>query len=168
MRTRHTLAALVAAVCLFTMATTASALPPFSVGQRVSPPTGNTLQAELHGLKIFCHPTFDRFVIRARYGTPGYRVQYVPQIIHDSSGELIQLLGTRRLRVIVRPARAHTEIGSSLVPNVVTANCPQLLQLKNAGDFEGIVTIGIGVKQLRPFRVFRLANPTRIVIDIQH
>ncbi len=168
MRTSRTLVALGVAASMLAMAAVALALPPFSVAPRVSPPRGDA-QAEVYDLKIFCHPTFDRLVVRLRFARPGYRVQYVPQVIHDGSGNVVQLRGTRRLRVILRPARAHTQdTGSPLVPRVVNADCPQLLQLKSAGDFEGVVSYGIGVRQRRPFRVFRLTGPTRIVIDIKH
>ena len=158
----------VVAGSMLAVAAAALALPPFSLAPRVSAPAGNA-QAEVYGLRIACHPTFDRFVVRVRFATPGYRVQYVPKVIHDGSGDVVQLRGTRRLRVILGPARAHTEAaGAALVPNVVNANCPQLLQVRSAGDFEGVVTYGIGVRQLRPFRVFRLTGPTRIVVDIRH
>jgi hypothetical protein len=165
---RRAFALTVVAGATLAVAAAALALPPFSFAPRVSAPAGNA-QAEVYGLRIACHPTFDRFVVLVRFATPGYRVQYVPRVIHDGSGDVVRLRGTRRLRVILGPARAHTaDTGAALVPNLVNASCPQLLQLKSAGDFEGVVTYGIGVRQLRPFRVFRLTGPTRIVIDIRH
>ena len=165
---RRVVALTVVAGSMLAVAAAALALPPFSFAPRVSAPAGNA-QAEVYGLSIACH-TDVRPVRRSRpVRVTGVPVQYVPRVIHDGSGDVVQLRGTRRLRVILRPARAHTEAaGAALVPNVVNANCPQLLQVRSAGDFEGVVTYGIGVRQLRPFRVFRLTGPTRIVVDIRH
>ncbi len=150
-----------------TLAGAALGLPRFSLAARSSPAGGST-QAELYDVRVACHPTFDRFVVRARFEAPGYSVGYVPRVIHDSSGLVVRLLGSKRLRVVLRPARAHTVSGVSLTPTVLTPRCAQLRQVRSAGDFEGVVTYGIGIGQLKPFRVFRLTNPTRVVIDIQH
>ncbi|MDA0180106.1 hypothetical protein OJ997_07345 [Solirubrobacter phytolaccae] len=144
----------------------AQALPPFTTGAKTSPSGGG--QAELFGAAAGCHSTFDRFVIRARSATPGYDVRYVSQIVEDGSGDPVSLLGTRRIRVIVRDARGHTSGGTNLLPSVITPGCSNLRQIKNAGDFEGQVTFGLGLRRRTGFRVFRLTGPTRIVIDVKH
>jgi hypothetical protein len=50
----------------------------------------------------------------------------------------------------------------------VTPRCPNLRQVKGAGDFEGVVSFGLGLRHKAGFRVFRLTGPTRIVIDVAH
>jgi hypothetical protein len=40
--------------------------------------------------------------------------------------------------------------------------------VKIAGDFEGVVSFGLGLRRKTGFRVFRLTAPTRIVIDVAH
>ena len=80
----------------------------------------------------------------------------------------MSLLGTKRIRVFVRDARGHTKSGTNLLPNVITPRCPNLRQIKNAGDFEGYVTFGLGLRSKTGFRVFRLSGPSRIVIDVAH
>jgi hypothetical protein len=47
-----------------------------------------------------------------------------------------------------------------------TPLCPNLRQVKTAGDFEGVVTFGLGLRRKTGFRVFRLGD--RTVIDIRH
>lgn len=163
----RTVVAVTAGVALLVLVGAAFALPGFSFAPRSSPARTAT-QAEVYDLRVACHPTFDRLVIRARLGTPGFSVRYVPRIVHDSSGLVVQLLGRRRIQVVLRPARAHTLGGRSLAPTRLRPLCPQLRQVRSAGDFEGVVTYGLGIRQLRPFRVFRLRNPTRIVVDIRH
>jgi hypothetical protein len=157
------LVALASALCL---AAVALALPPFTTAPKSSPGSGG--QAELFSVAAGCHATFDRFVIRARLATPGYDVRYVTRIVADPSGQPVPLLGTKRIRVIVRHARGHTAGGTDLLPSRVTPLCSNLRQIKRAGDVEGIVSFGLGLRRKTGFRVFRLTGPTRIVIDVTH
>jgi hypothetical protein len=154
---------LVASLCL---AGAALGLPPFSTAPKAS--TGSGGQAELFAIATGCHSTFDRFVIRGRFATPGYNVRYVNKVIADGSGNTVSLLGTKRIHVVIREARGHTSGGTDLLPNVLTPLCPNLRQVKGAGDFEGVVSFGIGLRRKTGFRVFRLTAPTRIVIDVLH
>jgi hypothetical protein len=151
---------------LLALPATAHALPPFTTAAKSSP--GVDRQAELSAPAVGCHATFDRYVIRARVA-PRYDVRYVNRIVQDGSGDPVSLLGSYRLRVLFRNARGHTTNGTTdLIPNVMTPRCPKLRQVKDAGDFEGVVTLGIGLRKRTGFRVFRLTNPTRVVIDVAH
>jgi hypothetical protein len=148
------------------LAAVALALPPFTTAPKSSPGSGG--QAEVFGVSTGCHPTFDRVVIRSRFGIPRYDVRYVKRIVADGSGRPVALLGTKRIRVVLRNARGHTEGGTSLLPRVRTPLCPNLRQIKTAGDFEGVVSLGLGLRRKVGFRVFRLTGPARIVIDVAH
>jgi hypothetical protein len=148
------------------LAAAAFGLPPFTTAPKTSGGSGG--QAELFGAAAGCHATFDRFVIRARFATPRYDVRYVRRIIADGSGNTVPLLGTKRIRVLIRDARGHTQGGASLLPSVITPLCSNLRQVKLAGDFEGVVTFGLGLRRRTGFRVFRLTGPTRVVIDVAH
>ena len=148
------------------LATVAFGLPPFTTAPKSAPGSGG--QAEMFGVATACHPGFDRFVIRARFGTPRYDVRYVRRIIADGSGATVPLRGRRRIRILIHDARGHTEGGANLVPRVRTPECPNLRQLKTAGDFEGLVTIGLGLRRRKGFRVFRLTGPARLVVDVAH
>jgi hypothetical protein len=158
---------LVAGAAFLCCAAVAMSLPPFTTAPKSAPAIGGG-QAELFGAAAGCHPTFDRFVIRGRFATPGYEVRYVNQVVFDGSGLPVPLLGTKRILVVVRPARGHTMAGTNLLPSVLTPLCPNLRQIKNAGDFEGVVSFGLGLRRKTGFRVFRLTSPRRIVIDVLH
>jgi hypothetical protein len=80
----------------------------------------------------------------------------------------VQLLGTKRIHVVVRDSRAHTSGGAQLLPGTLTPLCSNLRQAKLAGDFEGVVSFGLGLRRKTGFRVFRLSAPTRIVVDVLH
>jgi hypothetical protein len=136
-------------------------LPPFSTAAKTSPESGS--QAVVSSAAAGCHSTYDRFVLRVGSGgKPGYDVRYVSRIIADPSGNPVSLLGSKRLRIIIRNATAHT------LPSALTPGCSNLRQVKKAGDFEAVVTYGLGLRRKTGFRVFRLTGPTRIVIDVAH
>ena len=156
----------VVAGILLCLAAAAVALPPFSTAPKSAPGSGG--QVRLSNLATGCHSTFDRFVVRARFGTPSYNVRYVRRIIADGSGAVVRLKGTKRIRIIVQNARGHTQAGRPTIPNVDTPLCPNLRQVKTAGDFEGVVTFGLGLRRKTGFRVFRLTNPKRLVVDVAH
>jgi hypothetical protein len=163
---RRTVAAVAALVASLVLAAAALGLPPFSTAPKTASGSGG--QAELFAIAAGCHATFDRFVIRARLATPGYDVRYVSKVVADGSGKTISLLGTKRIHVVVRQARGHTSGGSNLLPGTLTPLCSNLRQVKAAGDFEGVVSFGLGLRRKTGFRVFRLTAPTRIVIDVAH
>ena len=157
---RRAVPAATALACLG-LAAAAYGLPPFTTAAKTSPSSGS--QAKLSSAAAGCHATYDRFVVRVGSGgKPGYDVRYVSQIIADPSGNPVSLQGTKRLRVIVHDATAHT------LPSTLTPGCSNLRQAKKAGDFEGVVSYGLGLRRKTGFRVFRLTGPTRIVIDVAH
>jgi hypothetical protein len=163
LRATAILAALASSLCF---AAVAFGLPPFTTAPKTASASGG--QAELFGAATGCHATFDRFVVRGRLATPGYDVRYVSKIVADGSGNTITLLGTKRIRVVIRQARGHTSGGANLLPSVLTPLCSNLRQVKKAGDFEGVVSYGLGLRRRTGFRVFRLTAPTRVVIDVAH
>jgi hypothetical protein len=154
---------LASSLCL---AAAAFGLPPFTTVPKSAPGSGG--QVQLSNNRTGCHATFDRFVFQARFGTPRYDVRYVRKIIEDGSGATVHLLGRKRIRVLIRDARGHTQGGTNLLRNVITPRCPNLRQVKAAGDFEGVVTFGLGLRRKAGFRVFRLTDPRRLVIDVAH
>ena len=165
-RRRHATGIASVPASLLAFAAAAFGLPSFTTSPKSSAGSGG--QAEVYAIAAGCHPTFDRFVIRARFATPGYKVRYVSQIVADGSGNVVPLQGQKRIRVTLLQSRAHTTAGADLVPKVLTPHCSNLRQIKVAGDFEGVVTFGLGLRRKRGFRVFRLSAPRRIVVDVAH
>jgi len=147
-------------------AAVALALPAFTTAPKIASPRGDA--ALLFGAAAGCHATFDRFVVRAKLATPGYDVRYVRRIVADPSGRPVALLGAKRIRVTLNLAAGHDNRGRNLLAGTLTPRCANLLQVKKAGDFEGTVSFGLGLKRMTGFRVFRLTNPTRVVIDVTH
>jgi hypothetical protein len=163
---RLTLTAIAVSATSLLLAAAAFGLPPFTTAPKHAAGTG--AQAQISHLRVGCHATFDRFVVQANFGQPEYDVRYVRRIIADGSGNTVHLRGRKRIRIILQNSRAHTDSGTPLVPNVKTPLCPNLRQVKTAGDFEGVVTFGLGLRHKTGFRVFRLRHPKRLVVDVLH
>src|SRR5690348_229944 len=121
-------AAAALAVCV---AGAAAALPAFTTAPKTSPGRGDA--AELYDVAAACHAGFDRFVIRARFATPGYDVRYVRRIVYDPSGRPVALAGATRIRARFSLAGGHDSRGTNLLAGELTPRCPNLLEVKKAG-----------------------------------
>ena len=154
--------------CWLGGAAVALGLPPFTTAAKTLAGSGGPAQPEVFDVAVGCHPTFDRLVIRSRYGNPNAEALYVPRVEGDPSGLPVPLLGHARMLVMLQIARAHTLGGASLLPSTLTPLCPNLRQVKVAGDFEGYVSFGLGLKRRTGFRIWQTTAPNRIVIDVAH
>jgi hypothetical protein len=139
--------------------------------------------APITNLRVGRHRCFDRLVVdlgtSAPVGPgqrPGYRVEYVRQVVQDGSGRPQPLDGAADLSVVVG-APAHDVAGRptyrpvNRVRAVNVTGFTTFRQVAFLGTFEGQTTIGLGVRARLPFRVFVLAGPgsgSRLVIDVAH
>ena len=118
------------------------------------------------------HENFDRIVFQFENGLPGYRIEYVqPPILGDFSGLPVDIAGGAFLRAHFSVAAAHdpsTGDRTYLGPLELSAGLPSLLEAEVTGDFEGGLTWVLGLSKEADFRVFALAEPFRIVIDVAH
>ena len=118
------------------------------------------------------HENFDRIVFQFENGLPGYRIEYVlPPILGDFSGLPVDIAGGAFLRAQFRVAAEHdpsTGDRTYLGPLELSAGLPSLLEAEVTGDFEGGLTWVLGLSKEADFRVFALAEPFRIVIDVAH
>jgi hypothetical protein len=124
------------------------------------------------------HECYDRLVIDLGAGpVAGYRVQYVPQVVQDGSGDPVPLAGGAALSIYVQawdwdfetsqpsydpPDRLHA---------VDVTGFSTFRQVAHVGSFEGETQFGLGVRARLPFRVLTLTGPgagSRLVIDVAH
>jgi hypothetical protein len=97
-------------------------------------------------------PKYDRVVFEFAGSIPFLRIEYVPQLIADGSGAPVPVTGRAILSVQLTPARAHSDRG--LAKEIVSA-----------GDFEAVVTYGIGLARKAETRIITMAGASRVVID---
>jgi hypothetical protein len=125
--------------------------------------------ATLTAVRVGGHPTFDRVVFEFAGARPGHDVRYVDEVVQDGSGLPVPLRGRAFLQATMFPARAHDDSGaptSGSLPAVT--GLAALRQIARAGDFEAVLTFGIGVAARTPFQVRPFSSPSRIAIDVAH
>jgi hypothetical protein len=84
----------------------------------------------------------------------------VNELREDGSGNLVKLKGNYSFTVRLTPADAHTTSGKSTVPHAaITVAGNNMVQYKLIGDFEGVVTYGVGVKSLKETATTMLTDP---------
>ena len=81
----------------------------------------------------------------------------------DPSDKVVVLPGKRFLNVAVHDLTGENYTGPR------TIRTPQLRNVRAVaitGDFEAVLSVGLGLRHTAWTRVFTLSNPTRVVIDI--
>jgi hypothetical protein len=146
-------------------ASAAAALPALTTAPKSGSGTSAGIAA-IERVRVGRHVRFDRVVFEFAAGTSPYSVRYVAQVLHDGSGRPIRLAGRAFLHVVFTRARIDRPAASSEL--VLTPLFPALRQVKEAGNFEGVASFGLGLRRKTRFRVYRLAAPARVVIDVAH
>jgi len=109
----------------------------------------------------------DRVVFEFAGGLPARRsVRYVERLIADPSGRPVAIAGRAIVAVSFRPAVAHDIAGRSTAPDRVAFALPNVVEVVRSGDFESVLSYGIGVSRRTSLRVFTLRHPDRVVIDL--
>lgn len=110
---------------------------------------------------------YDRLVLNISGKLPGYTIRYVRQVTADPSGKILSLPGSRYLLISIRPSQAHTDSGVATIPSgVVAPHFPMLIGYALSGDFEGVVTVAVGLRSTTGIRVGEL--PGRLFIDFRN
>ncbi|MDQ6692553.1 MAG: hypothetical protein M3Z13_07280, partial [Candidatus Dormibacteraeota bacterium] len=125
--------------------------------------------ARLVGVRAAHQPGFDRIVFEfaPRSGTsapPQYEVirQSSARFVKDPSGQPISLTGSGGLRVVLRNSSAH---GSYVGKTDLKTGLAVIAQASLLGDFEGVLSWGVGLSGAPCTRVLELSDPPRLVID---
>jgi hypothetical protein len=125
---------------------------------------------QLIGIRSAAHPDegYDRIVFDFAGPLPGYMVRYVDEVREDASGSPVAMPGRRYLLVVLTPAQAHTDAGQALIlPKSKTLDYPMMRGYALVGDFEGYVSVALGLDDVVGFRVGELAGrPGRIYLDV--
>ncbi|HUJ07975.1 MAG TPA: hypothetical protein VLX31_17855 [Streptosporangiaceae bacterium] len=119
------------------------------------------------GIRVGTHADckFDRLVIDFNGAVPGYTVSFVTQVIQDPSGKTITMPGSRFLVIKFSPAQGHDASGQPTLPTtVLTVGYPMLKSYDVAGDFEGVLTIALGLARNTMYRVGELTG--EVYIDV--
>lgn len=117
------------------------------------------------------HDGYDRMVFAFKPGArPAVHAEYIDSPVrHCASGEVVPLAGQAWLLLKFTPAAAHTEEGHPTIADRERApNLSILKELKLICDFEADVSWVAGVASPQRYRVFMLADPPRVIVDLHH
>ncbi|HEV3496067.1 MAG TPA: hypothetical protein VHA34_06950, partial [Actinomycetes bacterium] len=131
-------------------------------------PAGAQSTPTLVDVRAGSHTGYDRVVFEFRGAVPEHRIRYVDQLVEDGTGDPVSVAGAADLEVVFEGANAHEEDGSPTIsPRRFSPGLPAVKEIAQLGDFEAVVSYGIGVDQRRPIQVSTLSNPSRLVVDIR-
>jgi hypothetical protein len=120
----------------------------------------------LVGISAAHHADFDRVVFEFTGGVPGdVRVRYVDRLLADASGLPVRIAGRAVLKVRFEAADAHDASGAT-APARTTFALPNVMTTVRAGDFESVLTYGIGLAKRTHVETSTLTGPSRVVLDI--
>lgn len=120
------------------------------------------------GVRTAAHPEcgYDRLVLDITGPLPSSKVSSAAQVTADPSGKPITLPGRQYLLITLQPARAHDSSGGSTVTRSAQAlGYPVLKGYALAGDFEGVVTLALGLDGPASIRIGEL--PGHWYIDVR-
>jgi hypothetical protein len=123
----------------------------------------------LIGIRSAAHPEagFDRITFDIRGPVSGYQVRYVNQVVEDPSGRPADVPGRQHLQITFRQLQAHDDSGFVLSPRAGTFTYPRLRAYAVVGDFEGVVTVALGLDDVVGYRVGELpGQPNRVYLDV--
>lgn len=95
-------------------------------------------------------------------------MRYAKHVIADGSGDPVALKGRAYLQIRLLSATATDAQGDQRIKRVYTPAYPEIRQVKLTGDFEGYLTLALGLRHHRSFTVTQLSSPRRLVVDVQH
>jgi hypothetical protein len=107
---------------------------------------------------------YDRIVLDIRGSLPGYTVRYVNEVRADPSDRPVTVPGRRFLLMVLTPAQAHDDDGSVTVKGVHRLDLSMMRGYAVVGDYEGHVSLAIGLDDVVGYRVGDL--PGRIYLDV--
>lgn len=109
---------------------------------------------ELVQISVGDHPggvgerPFNRMSFTFTTAFPGYRFEFTSKLVSDPGGKVIPLHGEGVLEVIFTEAQAHTADGTR--SSIISQPAPhigyqRMADYAQGGDFEGVLTYGIGI-----------------------
>ncbi len=130
---------------------------------------GTMVQTKVHDVRAGRHACFDRLVVDLGAGQqPGFRVRYVRAFYASGSGKVVHVSGRAKLLLtLLAPAVRGFPASNRHLANV--AGFPEFRQVAGLGSFEGVTSIGIGLRARKPFRVIELTGSghrVRLIVDV--
>lgn len=123
----------------------------------------------LTGIRTGTHPTFDRIVLEFAGPRPQVSSRFVDELIRDGSGNVERLPGAVFAEIRVSPAQAHNGAGQPSYGGprrLFTGALRNVTAFAITGDFEGVLSLGVGMRRKTWVHTSTLSGPTRVVVDV--
>ncbi len=151
--------------------TTADPAFPADTRRDEQEPSGGALTVTK--VRVAAQDGYDRVVLELagdQSGQPGWFVEYSDDPRQQGSGEPVEVDGDAVLSVYVRGVGYPFDTGVDEVSGrpVLPPGLTSVTDVRLGSTFEGQYEAYIGTSGTLPFRVFRLSNPARVVIDVRH
>jgi len=106
---------------------------------------------------------YDRVVFDFNGGIPSWDLtrQESATFVRDASGQSVTLDGSAGLKLVFRDADLAGGVATDLTPRLSAVR-----EIAQLGNFERVLTYGIGLSSSQCVRVLPLSNPSRLVIDV--
>ena len=140
----------------------------FVCGSSMLTATKSPASAFVDAIRPGTRKGYDRVVVEFKNGQPGsieVRPQAGTTFNQSPSGQPAILAGRHGILVIIRGADAHTVYKQA---RDIKVSYSSLVEVRVLEDFEGQVSLGLGVSQAACYRASVLTNPTRLVLDIKN
>ena len=119
----------------------------------------------VYNVRVAHHDGYDRLVIGFPTSNtmPQYQLtqQATSHFVRDASGQPVTLDGSAGIRIVLRNTDITTGAPTDLKPEL-----PAIREVAQIGDFERVVSYGVGLANSACFRVLELSGPTRLVIEV--
>ena len=146
--------------------------PPFAADTRPDTASASPGAAvTVTDLQVGRHEGFDRVVLEvAGAGLPGWDARYVPEARSEGSGFPVQVTGEAVLRLALTGVGLPGDTGVAPYPGPgrLAPGYPAVREVVLDSTFEGQTVTFVGTAAERPFRVYRLQNPDRVVVEVLH
>jgi hypothetical protein len=111
------------------------------------------------------HPGYDRITIEFGGGVPSYTVTRQPAATFTRSprGDQVTLEGNAGVLIVIHSVVNWT---SYTGPTAFHPGYPYLRQAQQVENFEGYQQWALGIQGTPCLRVFTLASPSRLVVDV--
>lgn len=130
---------------------------------------GKDAQLVLVDVRSAAHDGYDRVVLElSGTGTPGWTAQYAASAARQGSGEQITVDGSALIDINITGSAIPMQGDPTVSAGPIAPSGTSVVKgIFNDGTFEGITHVVLGTDGKQPFRVFFIADPPRVVIDVQ-
>jgi hypothetical protein len=132
---------------------------------------GTVARAQITDVRVGTHGAYDRVVFVFGNGIPEFTLnKATPPLLQDPSGRPLEVQGDAYWQLVMQGGTKLSPSGPVTYDGKTDfkPGFPKLTELIEGGDFEAVSTWYFGLDSSSCARVLTLADPSRLVIDVEH